>query len=83
MRPLIRYLAPALLSAGALLSCDSGTTAGNGTPAAVITAPASGTLFSGGETIAYAGTGTDPDDGALPGGQFTVEALEQAVREAK
>lgn len=57
---------------GALIvSCDSGTTPSNALPAAIITTPVSGTLFSGGETITYAGTGTDPDDGPLAASPFT------------
>lgn len=69
-------LSPALcIFAGVSLiaSCQSGdvTPPTNAAPVATITTPATGTLFSGGETIAYAGTGTDPEDGSLTGSQFT------------
>lgn len=43
-------------------------------PTADITAPAAGSAFSGGQTIAFAGTGTDPEDGILPASAFTWEA---------
>jgi len=43
----------------------------NQPPTATITAPPAGTLFSGGDTISYAGTGTDPEDGVLAGNRFT------------
>lgn len=39
----------------------------NRPPVATITVPAAGASFAPGETIAYAGTGTDPEDGTLPG----------------
>lgn len=58
----------------ALLSCqpgDSVTPPANSAPVAAITTPLAGSLFSGGETIAYSGTGTDPDDGTLAASQFT------------
>ena len=43
----------------------------NQAPTATITAPASGTLYRGGDTIVYSGTGTDPEDGTLSGARFT------------
>jgi glucose/arabinose dehydrogenase len=43
----------------------------NQPPSATITAPLAGTFFSGGDTITFAGTGTDPEDGALAGNRFT------------
>jgi len=43
----------------------------NQSPTATITEPAAGTLYSGGDVITYAGTGTDPEDGTLPAGAFT------------
>jgi glucose/arabinose dehydrogenase len=42
------------------------TVTGNAPPVATITAPANGSLFSGGQTIAFAGSGSDPEDGSLP-----------------
>lgn len=46
----------------------------NRIPAADITAPAAGSFYRGGQTIAFAGTGTDPEDGILPASAFTWEA---------
>jgi hypothetical protein len=40
-------------------------------PTATITQPIAGTLYSGGDTINYAGTGSDPEDGTLPPSAFT------------
>jgi glucose/arabinose dehydrogenase len=47
------------------------TVTSNGLPQATITAPANNTLYSAGDTIAYSGTGTDPEDGTLPPSAFT------------
>ena len=58
------------MGAGAFLSCDSGQGV-NAPPTANITTPTSGSLFSGGETIDFAGTGSDPEDGTLPASDFT------------
>src|SRR5262249_32957374 len=44
-------------------------------PVAAFTAPPIGALFSGGETISFAGTGTDPQDGGLPASAFTWEVV--------
>ena len=43
----------------------------NQLPTATITAPAAGTLYSGGQVINYAGSGSDPEDGMLPASAFT------------
>jgi glucose/arabinose dehydrogenase len=40
-------------------------------PTATITLPPAGTLYTAGDTLNYAGTGTDPEDGALPASAFT------------
>ena len=40
-------------------------------PTATITAPAPGSLYSGGSTINYSGSATDPEDGDLPASRFT------------
>lgn len=45
----------------------------NQRPTAVITTPTAGTLFSGGQTITFSGTGTDPEDGTIPASGFTWE----------
>jgi hypothetical protein len=47
----------------------------NTSPTATISAPAAGSLYSGGETIAYSGTGTDAEDGVLPASAFTWEVV--------
>jgi glucose/arabinose dehydrogenase len=41
------------------------------TPEAPITAPAPDLLYQGGQVIAYAGKGSDPEDGDLPASAFT------------
>jgi len=50
-------------------------TAPNQVPTATITSPAAGTTYAGGSVISYAGSGSDPEDGALPatGYQWFVE----------
>jgi glucose/arabinose dehydrogenase len=40
-------------------------------PIGTITMPASGTQYRAGDTINYAGTATDPEDGTLPASAFT------------
>ena len=47
------------------------TVTGNQAPAGQITAPATGTVYSGGDVINYAGTATDPEQGTLPASAFT------------
>ena len=47
------------------------TVTGNAPPFATITSPAQATLYTAGSTITYAGTGTDPEDGALSSGAYT------------
>jgi hypothetical protein len=47
------------------------TVTSNQAPTATITAPAVGTLYSGGGTINYSGSGSDPEDGALAASAFT------------
>ncbi|HUQ93276.1 MAG TPA: PQQ-dependent sugar dehydrogenase [Bryobacteraceae bacterium] len=42
----------------------------NQAPQGTITAPTTGTLYSGGQTIAYSGTGTDREDGTLAAANF-------------
>ncbi|TFG42503.1 MAG: hypothetical protein E4H41_10825, partial [Gemmatimonadales bacterium] len=61
MRPSSRIVSPILL-AGTLFSCQSDSvTPGNVAPVATITTPTASAVFSGGETISYAGTATDPE----------------------
>lgn len=47
------------------------TVTGNQPPVASITAPAQGTTYKAGDTIAFSGSGTDPEDGTLPASAFT------------
>lgn len=44
--------------------------AGNRAPVGSITSPTAGATFGGGQTISFAGTGTDPEDGTLAPGAF-------------
>lgn len=43
----------------------------NDAPIATITAPLTGSLYRAGETISYAGTATDTEDGVIPASRFT------------
>jgi glucose/arabinose dehydrogenase len=43
----------------------------NQSPTASITAPAAGALYAGGDVITYGGSGTDPEEGALPAARLT------------
>ena len=47
------------------------TVTSNTPPTGSITQPPAGTLYQGGQTINYAGTGNDAEDGALPASAFT------------
>ncbi len=51
------------------------TVSSNAAPVATITAPATGALYAGGDTINYAGTGSDTEDGTLPASAFTWEVV--------
>lgn len=51
------------------------TVSSNAAPVATITSPANGTKYNAGDTINYAGTGTDTEDGALPASAFTWEVV--------
>jgi hypothetical protein len=44
-------------------------------PVAGISSPLAGTTYSGGQTISYSGTGTDPEDGNLPASAFEWEIV--------
>jgi glucose/arabinose dehydrogenase len=58
--------------AGSATSNEATLTVTSNTPPTVtITKPASGALYKGGQTIAYAGTGTDAQDGTRPASAFT------------
>src|SRR4029079_13585738 len=47
------------------------TVLSNNPPTATITQPAAGTKYKAGDTINYAGTGSDPEDGTLTASAFT------------
>jgi hypothetical protein len=47
------------------------TVTANQPPVGSITTPTAGTLYSGGQTINYSGTATDPETGNLPASAFT------------
>ncbi|HZI18965.1 MAG TPA: PQQ-dependent sugar dehydrogenase [Pyrinomonadaceae bacterium] len=53
-------------SAEAVLSVTA-----NRPPVAAVGAPAEGALYSAGATVSYSGSGTDPEDGALPPAALT------------
>jgi glucose/arabinose dehydrogenase len=65
-RVIVSNAAGSVTSAPATLTVTAGQP-----PTGVITAPAAGATYIAGTSISYAGTGTDPDDGALPAGAFT------------
>ena len=47
------------------------TVTANAAPTGTITLPVVSATYAGGDTISYAGTGTDPEDGTLPASAFT------------
>lgn len=67
-----RFRARVTNSAGSVVSNEATlTVTSNQAPVARVTQPTSGTFYSGGSVISYAGTGTDQEDGTLPGSAFT------------
>ncbi len=60
---------------GSVTSSSATLTVAGAAPVATITQPVAGSLYSGGETIQYAGTGTDTEDGTLPASAFTWEVV--------
>ena len=59
-------------SAGSITSnAATLTVPSNAAPTGTITAPANGAPYRGGQTFTFAGTGSDPEDGALQAGAFT------------
>ncbi|WP_206641957.1 LamG-like jellyroll fold domain-containing protein [Nonomuraea polychroma] len=44
---------------------------GNSAPTAAISSPSSATTWAVGDTIGFSGTGTDPEEGAIPGSRMT------------
>jgi glucose/arabinose dehydrogenase len=51
------------------------TVSSNAAPQATITSPAAGAHYNAGDTVSYAGTGSDAEDGALPASAFTWEVV--------
>ena len=68
----VRFRAVVSNASGSATSAEAVlTVSANRTPTATITAPAAGTLYSGGSVVSYAGSASDPEDGALPASAFT------------
>jgi glucose/arabinose dehydrogenase len=65
-RALVSNAAGSALSNAATLTVLS-----NAAPMGTITAPANGASYRGGQVFAFAGTGSDAEDGALPASAFT------------
>ena len=51
------------------------TVVSNQPPTGTITQPAAGALYSAGDTVTYAGTASDPEQGTLPPSAFTWEVV--------
>lgn len=66
MRSLQGWVFGGLLALGGLAGCGKSDD-GNKPPVPVISQPAEGTLFSGGQTLTVAASANDPEDGALTG----------------
>lgn len=82
--PTYTLAAPQLSDSGARFSCVVSNAYGSATsnsallrvtpslpPTATILQPIAGTLYSGGDTIIFSGSATDPQDGTLPASAFT------------
>ena len=66
------YRAVVSNAAGSVLSnAATLTVLSNAAPMGTITAPANGANYRGGQVFTFAGTGSDPEDGALPASAFT------------
>src|SRR5688572_11661979 len=59
-------------SAGSVTSSNAAlsVTPANQSPTATIATPIAGTTYAGGDVINYSGSGSDPEDGALPASAF-------------
>jgi len=70
---LIRRAASAAtaISLGFLTSCGGGGSGGGEAPVPTITSPAEGATFRAGDTLNFAGSATDPQDGNLPASSLT------------
>ncbi len=77
------YTANGTYTATLTLTDDKGSSAsksisiavGNQAPTADITAPANGSLYTGGQTIQLNGMATDPEDGTLPASAYSWQIL--------
>jgi glucose/arabinose dehydrogenase len=66
------YRAVVSNAAGTVISNSATLTVlSNAAPTGTITAPANGTSYRGGQVFTFAGTASDPEDGALPASAFT------------
>ena len=67
-----RFRARVSNSSGSAVSNEATlTVTSNQAPVATISQPPGGTLYSAGQTVSYAGSGSDPEDGPLPASAFT------------
>jgi glucose/arabinose dehydrogenase len=67
-----RFRARVTNSSGSVLSNEATlTVTTNQPPAATISQPPTGTLYTAGQSVSYAGSGSDPEDGSLPASAFT------------
>jgi len=66
-----RFRARVSNSSGSAVSNEATlTVTSNQAPVATISQPPDGTLYSAGQTVSYAGSGSDPEDGPLPASAF-------------
>jgi glucose/arabinose dehydrogenase len=63
--------AAAAISLGFLTSCGGGGSGGGDAPVPTITSPAEGATFRAGDTLNFAGSATDPQDGSLAASNLT------------
>jgi glucose/arabinose dehydrogenase len=67
-----RYtIALRVVDPGNLSDVETRTVSVGNSPTGVISMPAAGSRYTAGDTIAYSGSGTDPEDGALPASAFS------------
>lgn len=66
-----RFRAIVSNNAGSVTSNEATLTVTGGGPTATITAPAAGTMYSGGQSFSFSGTGTNSSGGALPASSLT------------
>jgi len=71
MRALVTGCALALLAACGGGSSGGSSGGGNQPPAPLIAGPAEGTIFQAGDTLAFSGSASDPEDGTEPAARLT------------